>query len=1075
MSVEAAGARDPVLHARAEMDADRQRKTPFGAGLGGAAPGGVSARQNSSTAQSHGAKSGVAAQQQQQQQQQAQRECKFNLRLCNFAVRQEVIRQDDNTRTQGQNHSLPVLLEQLQQSSSANQNTASNRNASLLSQRRFSSPRDSISRAGLSGTFRSVFFGLTGPDDNRDNMLAPRPRLSGGVIDSRRNSGSSSQTPTRALVRLSVSGVLNAKGPVVLLSPLLGFGNFECSSDISVPSTAMLDRFVVTFTLKTCANETASQGDKIMHMLGQRTKLGQCSIDLRTLAVGPQRHDILLALADSQLAESYRFRLSFDSVISQITTCVFTIRKIEVSLLESAIRDEWRRHQLYAIASFLGNGKVREISSDATLRGNKLILNIPRLAARASMEELVSGQLVLELHDSSANNLALGYVIIPMIKYWQCKHKETALVVEELVGCDRHSGEQRNVIGTVRLKLSLSNAPSLSQMKGGIHTEAGITDARPLVFGVLLPSGSRTDSTLRSGLGSIGDWIRLIDSFGLEFFYNPVSGTSSWTNPHRPGSGYDQADTDAQRPLNEKILPGGISVFTMADGSTRFLHPGLASSQQLLHVDCFGDVSRPSWMSPLSIMDGHHDQSALLHGVTDNSEPMPDGGVNTDEVVSSTSAVRDTELMLLAQQARSRAVAVAQACMQTSADDVDQINPVARITDDSGCATEMKWSKLLDVGYLGEGSEGHSLIPVNGGAELYKYGGGCGRDWFNKLFAFDVNKKQWRYVVCNGPAPLARTGHCAISLAYGARMLVFGGTSRTGRLNCLDVLDVPRSTWSPVNLATAHVPSKRSRAAMCAMENGTSALLFAGREGYRFLGDKYYNDLHIFDASRVEWLAVKDRGFTRPEPRAGHIGEMINNRQLFVHGGMDDGAKFYSDSWLFDTVSMQWTRTPYPDEPSPGTRESHASALVGGAVVSYGGNGESGQLYNDVWVFNTANLRWAGVPLTTGPSPGVRTGAAMAPLDDRSLLVVGGDSGFSYLKDCTMLEVAYTSLEEVRLKTQACRERGPQSDTCVICLDRAPQAMFLWCSHYVCCRVCAAQVQYCPMCREYIYRKVLDT
>eukprot|EP00184_Porphyridium_aerugineum_P002939 CAMPEP_0184704760 /NCGR_PEP_ID=MMETSP0313-20130426/32233_1 /TAXON_ID=2792 /ORGANISM="Porphyridium aerugineum, Strain SAG 1380-2" /LENGTH=979 /DNA_ID=CAMNT_0027165911 /DNA_START=589 /DNA_END=3525 /DNA_ORIENTATION=+ len=856
------------------------------------------------------------------------------------------------------------------------------------------------------------------------------------------------------------------------LSSLKGTSStFDISDTIYSESAHELTCRMVEITVILCLGPNATQAERLAFSMRRKQKVGQITIDWRTLATGPVHHNLVLKPSVGNQLVNYR--LEFDSLVVERTICKFTLSNAVVSFHPHLIPEDSRCHRFYLVTTFKGDGKVRELTAEKLLRENELICaTLPPFQIEATLQDLACGKLVVEIHDANMHNSIVGYVCIPLRKYWQCRYKETASVVEEIrreewdfvdtmenpssiPAHDDTSGFQGYSLGVFKTKLHLSNTPALAQMKGGVHTESGIANARPLIYGALLPLPIRRDATLCPGmLFNDPDWVHLVDSFGYEYFHHLSTQNNSWFNP--------KLLQDPERDLlhrNSKMLASGIQIFEAANGATLFIHPKASRSIAGSSAGESALDSSRGFMSPISSTSDTENEvsgrranraNEVGHVVGNTIESFTPRALGTGDETNGGHAQRAApaagfpslfdmeDVAEVSRMARERALLVAKEA-------AEQSKGVARITDDNGCATEMRWERVLTkYGSSGPGSEGHTLTPILGGSMVYKFGGGCGRNWMDTLYSFNVDTLQWNHVQTIGPVPIGRTGHCAVSLGMGTRLGIFGGTSRTGRNNDMHMLDVHRSTWTPISLSSEVIPPKRSRASMCALEGGTAALLFGGREGYRFLGDKYYNDLHIFDASRVEWLKVKTRGGLEPEPRAGHISELINGRQLFVQGGMDDGARFYSESWLFDTVSFQWTKTPYPNEPSPGTRESHASALVGGAVVTYGGNGESGQLYNDVWVFNTANLRWAGTPVISGPSPGVRTGARAAPLDDRRMIVVGGDSGFSFLDDSYVLEVAYTTNQEVMTKTQLALDRGKGSDTCVICMDNEPSVIFLW-------------------------------
>lgn len=267
----------------------------------------------------------------------------------------------------------------------------------------------------------------------------------------------------------------------------------------------------------------------------------------------------------------------------------------------------------------------------------------------------------------------------------------------------------------------------------------------------------------------------------------------------------------------------------------------------------------------------------------------------------------------------------------------------------------------------------------------------------------------------------------------------------------------------------------RARTTLVATESGTAAVLYGGRSGYTYMGDRYFADLHLWDGGRGGWHRLHPRrGSPAPGPRAGHVSHLVGDRAVLVHGGLLDGACSYADTWLFDLAAGSWVRPPYADGPgAPLARESHASAALPGAVVVFGGAADNGMYLNDVGVLDTGTLRWAsGGVVARGATPVGRTGAALAPLDDRRLLLVGGETGWSTEGGRgTLLDTAHASVAEMRELLAAAVGRGGGAEACVVCLTAAVDTVFLWCAHYVCCWGCAKRVMpVCPLCRRQVFK-----
>ena len=589
---------------------------------------------------------------------------------------------------------------------------------------------------------------------------------------------------------------------------------------------------------------------------------------------------------------------------------------------------------------------------------------------------------------------------------------------------------------TLRAQLAVEKAPRLTQMHGGCHSDDGIFDARPLVYGVPLPLNERRDDTVwGTRMPVLQGWIELLDTFGYVYYHNMNNLMNSWLPPGGGSAGCGNI--------------WNIQFYTLEDGSESWIHP---------------EARR---LGNLTINTVTSESSQLLPSRPTSSDTASSAGSNTETSVSVHTA---------ADEFRNGAL------LASSSEATEGERTVApKLVEEGEILTDMRWTNLDNVFcrrlYTGVATEGHSLTSIHQGRSLLKFGGSsAGQQRINDLYALDVQDLLWRPIQASGAAPVPRTAHGSVSFSGGSRMLVFGGASRQGRLNDLHMLDTECWKWTTVFPTSDVGPNPRARLGMTQMSNGTSAVVFGGREGYRYLGDRYYNDVWVFDAYRAEWLNVLPHSPRKdPAPRSGCVVEMVNGRQMVLHAGYDDGDRFYDDTWLLDTVSWSWQQVPYPGEPHrPSPREGHASTMLGDTMFIYGGDRESGGYLSDIHMFDSNSLRWAGEPVISGATPGGRVGAAISAIDNHRLLLSGGDNGFSMATETHMLDTTYTAKAEVKHATERIRQHGPHASSCIICLEGPVEAAFLWCGHFVCCRVCASRVRnICPLCRSWISKVTL--
>lgn len=133
-----------------------------------------------------------------------------------------------------------------------------------------------------------------------------------------------------------------------------------------------------------------------------------------------------------------------------------------------------------------------------------------------------------------------------------------------------------------------------------------------------------------------------------------------------------------------------------------------------------------------------------------------------------------------------------------------------------------------------------------------------------------------------------------------------------------------------------------------------------------------------------------------PPARGGHTATQVDNLMIVFGGQYYFRGKFIylNDTWALDTdtVPMKWHKPTCAGKP-PGSRYGHSANLVQGAyeIYVFGGRGENGLVYNDLWLLNIERWSWEHLSSTAAP-PSPRYGHAAVTVGDR-LIVHGGKIG----------------------------------------------------------------------------------
>eukprot|EP00189_Rhodosorus_marinus_P011092 CAMPEP_0184742528 /NCGR_PEP_ID=MMETSP0315-20130426/5459_1 /TAXON_ID=101924 /ORGANISM="Rhodosorus marinus, Strain UTEX LB 2760" /LENGTH=925 /DNA_ID=CAMNT_0027213375 /DNA_START=246 /DNA_END=3024 /DNA_ORIENTATION=+ len=729
--------------------------------------------------------------------------------------------------------------------------------------------------------------------------------------------------------------------------------------------------------------------------------LGTISIDLHTLATGPEQHDLRVAIDEPNGSE---FRLSFRSKVTEARESSFRFSELSLQIDSNVPPGIFSRTCVVRFNVGTCPSEHETINlADIRLFRALSFTETKKYAVKSTLEKLVNSYLKLYVLSETGDLVAVSDVYL--FDYVYALYGRETSVMTDL---KRSTSEE--TCGVLSLKLAVLNSPRLAQIGGGSHLDSGVYGGRPLIYGVEMP-GSSPNSAFRGSepFSNPSPWVDVVDSFGYKSYYSTETGKWSWFSPNDPlfdtqnsGSRYALFESNKDRPV--------------------WIHP----QAQKIDLPDENISGLPSEVGQESRIDGdkqfQRDASRITsRGIQEGAAGQPSSKIGNGGRESSRNVGIDPTSVLAS----------------TNPKALEQQPTLAN------SSYEFRWSRLdgMENGtcmQAGPAVEGATLVPMFGGLLQMKFGGRGRFMRSDDVWVFDSEEFMWKELKVEGLAPVPRTGHCASPLAGGTKMLVFGGSSNQGRLNDLTVLDAENNRWIPVTPSTPAGPSPRARMGMDVLDNGNQCLIFGGREGYRFLGDRYFNDLFMFDAHKMEWLLMKPRAGPIPDHRAGHSVKVINGRHLMVYGGLQDSVKYYGDTWIFDPVSGVWVQPPYASEAAPAPREAHAICrFTDNQIVVYGGQADSGAYLNDLHLFDCSSMQWRPTPVLTGASPGARLGAAMSQVNDRCMIIFGGDVGFIYQHDSHLLELAGSNC---RTQASSVLHRwvsgAEEKDTCVVCLDR---------------------------------------
>jgi hypothetical protein len=130
-----------------------------------------------------------------------------------------------------------------------------------------------------------------------------------------------------------------------------------------------------------------------------------------------------------------------------------------------------------------------------------------------------------------------------------------------------------------------------------------------------------------------------------------------------------------------------------------------------------------------------------------------------------------------------------------------------------------------------------------------------------------------------------------------------------------------------------------------------------------------------------------------PAPRGGHTASLVGNLMVVVGGTFYQEGVFHylNDVWAYDVDTSKWHKPVLGGKGSPGPRYGHAATVIDFKVYVFGGKGENGLLYNDLWVLDVERWTWELLPSTSAP-PLPRMGHSLVAVDGRLVVTCGWDS-----------------------------------------------------------------------------------
>ncbi|AMD20171.1 HCR021Cp [Eremothecium sinecaudum] len=237
-----------------------------------------------------------------------------------------------------------------------------------------------------------------------------------------------------------------------------------------------------------------------------------------------------------------------------------------------------------------------------------------------------------------------------------------------------------------------------------------------------------------------------------------------------------------------------------------------------------------------------------------------------------------------------------------------------------------------------------------------------------------------------------------------------------------------QDAFQAVSIEVIERPTKRSNASIIAnpLHGSKELLVFFGEYTSETGVASFFNDLNVYSIDSNQWKRITSQN--SPMPRSSAAIAAHPSGVILIHGGEFSSPKqntfyHYSDSWLFDCATNEWTKVEQKNGPS--ARSGHRIAVWKNYFILHGGFrdlGTSTTYLNDCWLFDITTYKWKQLEFPPNhPIPDARSGHSLIPAPDGVILWGGyckvkagkGLQKGKVLSDCWYLKMK-TDLSAVR-------------------------------------------------------------
>ncbi|SCU81915.1 LAMI_0B08196g1_1 [Lachancea mirantina] len=197
-----------------------------------------------------------------------------------------------------------------------------------------------------------------------------------------------------------------------------------------------------------------------------------------------------------------------------------------------------------------------------------------------------------------------------------------------------------------------------------------------------------------------------------------------------------------------------------------------------------------------------------------------------------------------------------------------------------------------------------------------------------------------------------------------------------------------------ISVVPVERPGPRSNCSMVAspLRGKRELIIFGGENTDQTAGTTtFYNELFTYNLDSDQWRKITSQN--SPMPRSSAAFASHPSGVMLLHGGEFSSPKqntfyHYSDSWLLDCDTKEWTKLDQKNGPS--ARSGHRIAIWKNYFILHGGFrdlGTSTTYLNDCWLLDITTYKWKQVEFPPNhPVPDARSGHSLIPSPEGAIL-----------------------------------------------------------------------------------------